>query len=116
VWHEIQDDVGPIMERAYAGESTHMDDIALLMLRNGYPEETHFSFSYTPVRGGTGAVVGMFCACKETTSEVFARRHQQAESDRLASMFAQAPSFMTILRGPQHVVELTNAAYEQLIG
>ncbi|MBA3324565.1 MAG: PAS domain S-box protein [Rhodobacteraceae bacterium] len=76
VWAEIMDDVGPILERAFAGESTHRDDIALTMERNGFPEETHFAFSYTPVRGDDGRVAGMLCACSETTERVKADRRQ----------------------------------------
>ncbi|MEH6654424.1 PAS domain S-box protein [Loktanella salsilacus] len=116
VWHDIIDVVKPIMDKAFAGESTHMDDLMLLIHRNGYPEEAHFAFSYTPVRGGSGTVMGMFCACTETTKEVMARRREIAESERLENMFAMAPSFMAILRGPRHIFEMTNAAYNRLIG
>ncbi|TGN37464.1 histidine kinase, partial [Klebsiella oxytoca] len=38
VWHDIWDQVEPILSRAYAGEATHMDDISFTMHRNGYPE------------------------------------------------------------------------------
>lgn len=34
----------------------------------------------------------------------------------LSQMFDQAPGFMTLLREPGHVFELTNAAYQRLIG
>ena len=54
VWHDILDQVGPFMDQAYAGVSTHKDDLTLQMYRNGYPEEAHFSFSYTPVRSDAG--------------------------------------------------------------
>ena len=64
----------------------------LLIHRHGYPEEAHFAFSYTPVRGGSGTVMGMFCACTETTKEVMARRREIAESERLENMFAMAPA------------------------
>ena len=67
VWSEIRNDLLPIVERAYAGEPVHMDHITLVMERRGYPEEAHFSFSYTPVRDGTGAVAGFFCPCTEIT-------------------------------------------------
>jgi PAS domain S-box-containing protein len=36
--------------------------------------------------------------------------------ERLKEMFAQSPSFMAILRGPEHRFELTNPAYQQLVG
>ncbi len=54
VWFDILGDVGPIMDRAYAGLSTHMDDLRLVMHRHGYPEVAHFAFSYTPVRDEAG--------------------------------------------------------------
>lgn len=77
VWSEIRTDLTPIVEQAYRGEPVHMDDIELLMLRKGYPEEAHFSFSYTPVMDEQGAVAGFFCPCVETTAQVLGQRRQQ---------------------------------------
>ncbi len=39
-----------------------------------------------------------------------------AESDRLKSLFAQAPGFMVIFRGAEHVYEFVNSAYTQIVG
>lgn len=39
-----------------------------------------------------------------------------AQSDDLRRLFMQAPSFMAVLRGPDHRVDLINKAYSQLIG
>lgn len=39
-----------------------------------------------------------------------------AEGRTLRSLFKQAPGFMCVLRGPDHVFELANAAYSQMIG
>jgi hypothetical protein len=50
VWAEIEGDLIPIVAQAYRGEPVHMNDIELHMERKGYREETHFAFSYTPVR------------------------------------------------------------------
>jgi PAS domain S-box-containing protein len=76
VWHEIRADLTPIVERARSGMPVHMDDIELVMHRRGYPEETHFAFSYTPVRDETGAVSGFFCPCLEITEQVLSERRQ----------------------------------------
>ncbi|MBZ6078227.1 PAS domain S-box protein [Microvirga puerhi] len=84
VWFDIMDTVGPILDRAYAGEATHMDDIQFTMHRNGYAEETHFAFSYTPVRDERGQVAGMFCACIETTQQVLAQRVLARTQERLS--------------------------------
>ena len=116
VWSEIRDDLRPIVAQAYAGQPVRMDDIMLVMHRKGYPEETHFAFSYTPVPDEAGAVFGLFCTCIETTEEVFAKRRLAAEGDRLRELFRQAPGFCYVWRGPDHVYEMANDAYFQLVG
>ena len=45
-----------------------------------------------------------------------ALEERTAERDRLRGLFQQAPGFMCVLRGPEHVFELVNESYEQLIG
>jgi PAS domain S-box-containing protein len=77
VWSEVRAELVPVVDLAYAGEPVHMDAIELLTLRKGYPEETHFAFSYTPVRDETGTVRGFFCPCAEITEKVLARRRQE---------------------------------------
>lgn len=84
VWADIIDDAGPIMDAAYSGVATHMEDIQFTMLdRRGYPEEAHFSFSYTPVRVESGEVAGMFCVGSETTDRVFADRRLRENEQQL---------------------------------
>nr|WP_255636265.1 PAS domain-containing protein [Azospirillum sp. 412522] len=39
-----------------------------------------------------------------------------AEGERLRTLFRQAPSFMCVLRGPEHVFEMANDAYLKLVG
>jgi PAS domain S-box-containing protein len=39
-----------------------------------------------------------------------------AERRRLRLLFEQAPGFIAVLRGPDHIFELANAAYLQLVG
>lgn len=116
VWSEITDDLRPIVEQAYEGVPVQMDDIKLIMHRRGYPEETHFSFSYTPVRDESGAVCGFFCPCVEITEQVLNERRRAADAARQQRLFEQAPGFITILNGPQHVFEFANAAYRKLFG
>ncbi|MFC5511273.1 PAS domain-containing protein [Massilia jejuensis] len=40
----------------------------------------------------------------------------QADLERLNALFQQAPSFMAVLRGPEHVYELVNDAIVELMG
>jgi len=77
LWSEIWDDISPLVQTALSGESIFADNLLLQMERNGFPEETYFTFSYSPVHDESGQVAGMFCACTETTQQILAERRQR---------------------------------------
>ena len=116
VWSEVWDEIVPMVERALRGEATYLDRFPLTVRRHGFDEETWFRFSYSPVRDDNGAVAGMFCACVETTGEVLAQRYRDEEITRLVTLFEEAPGIIAVLRGPDHVFELTNRSYLALVG
>lgn len=116
VWGEIWQDIRPLVDRALGGDATWLEDLPLTMNRNGYDEQTYFTFSYSPVYRERGEIAGMFCSCTETTKKVLAEQEVAAQRNRLLAMFDQAPGFMAMLLGPDHVFELANAAYLDLIG
>jgi signal transduction histidine kinase/ActR/RegA family two-component response regulator len=116
VWSEIWPDISPLIERALRGEATYADRLYLVMNRHGYDEPTWFTFSYSPVRDENGDIAGMYCACVEVTDQVLAEKYRNEENERLRGLFAQAPGIMAVLRGPEHVFELTNQSYMQLVG
>ncbi|WP_119154967.1 PAS domain-containing protein [Caldimonas tepidiphila] len=116
IWAEIWADIAPLVDAALAGEASFRENLPLTMRRRGYDEATWFTFSYSPVHDEDGVVRGLFCACTETTAQVLAERRRGAELERLQQLFEQAPGFMCVLRGPNHVFELVNAAYRQLVG
>ncbi len=43
-------------------------------------------------------------------------RELWARNEHLSQLFQKTPSFMAVLRGPNHVFELANAAYHKLVG
>lgn len=116
VWPEIWEDIKPIVEQAMAGQATFHENLHLVMERHNFPEDTWYTFSYSPVRDESGGVAGLFCACQETTATVLAERRLASENERLLQLFEQAPGFMALLSGPEHVFKLVNPAYSQLIG
>jgi len=116
IWSEIWPDIEPLIGRALRGEATYADRLYLVMNRHGYDEPTWFTFSYSPVRDETGVIAGMYCAVVEVTDQVLAEKYRNEENERLRGLFAQAPGIMAVLRGPEHVFELTNQSYMQLVG
>jgi PAS domain-containing protein len=115
IWAEIWDDIYPIVAQALAGEATFWEDLPLIVERRGEPEQAWFTFSYSPLRGDGGAVQGMFCTVNETSAGR-AERQRVGETERLRELFKAAPSFMAVSRGPDHVFEMANEAYLQLVG
>lgn len=116
IWAEIWDDIHPIIAQAMQGISTYHRNLPLTMNRNGYEEQTWFTFSYSPVREESGKVAGMFCAVTETTDQMLAERHRAEEHERLRNLFQQAPGFIAVLRGPLHIFDIANDAYLRLVG
>ncbi len=76
VWAETWSEVGPIIANTMAGKPTYFEDRALAVLRNSFPEEAWFTFSYSPVRDSHGMVDGVCCTVVETTGRVLSERRQ----------------------------------------
>ncbi len=125
-WSEVRDQVATLMQRVLEGETVYFEDRLFRIERHGSPEDAYFTFSYSPVRTESGEVGGLLINCFETTQQVRARALQaerdrlleelQLERARLEYVFQQAPSFLAVVRGPDHVFELANDAYYQLVG
>lgn len=84
VWAEIWPDLEPLIRQVLAGEATWSEDQHLLMTRNGYEEDTWWTFSYSPLRDETGAVVGVLDICSDSTEKVVAARRVEAKRALLA--------------------------------
>src|SRR4029079_18440916 len=82
---EIWDVIGPMLYDVIGtGEATWSEDQLLVLHRHGYPEECYFSFSFSPVRGESGAVDGIFTAVIENSDRVIGERRLQTLRDLAA--------------------------------
>ncbi len=90
LWSEIWEDIKGRLETVYeTGEATWDRALLLLLERDGYPEETYHTFSYSPLMGDSGKVEGVFCAVTEETERVISER-------RLATMRALASGLAAV--------------------
>jgi len=75
VWREIWDQVKPRAAAAMSGdEGTYDEALLLIMERNGYPEETYYTFSYSPVPNDEGGAGGILCANTDDTRRIIGER------------------------------------------
>ncbi|MFT8246136.1 PAS domain-containing protein [Roseomonas sp. BN140053] len=86
IWPEAWPEIGPLIRRAYAGEATFFQDFPLTLERNGAPEQTWFTFSYSPLRDAEGRIPGMFCAAVETTGKMLAEAALRAREAELRQL------------------------------
>jgi PAS domain S-box-containing protein len=75
VWKEVYADIEDrIVSVMRDGVATWDKALMLMLERGGYPEETYHTFSYSPLRGDTGAVEGLMCVVTEETERVISER------------------------------------------
>ena len=90
VWREIWDQVGPRARSAiFDNKGTYDESLLLIMERHGYPEETYYTFSYSPVPNPGSGMGGIFCANTDDTQRIVGER-QLALLRELASQTADA--------------------------
>ena len=112
--------------RVMAGETVTFEDERYDFDRAAGVEEAYFTASHSPIRLADGTVGGVLTTILETTNRVRSQRMQaerehllrelEVERSRLEEMFRQAPSFLGITRGPEHVMHFVNDTYMQLVG
>ena len=75
VWKEIWNEIDPMLRQVMEkDEGTYVESQLLIMERNGYPEETYYTFSYTPIPGEDGSTAGMICANTDDTDRIITER------------------------------------------
>ncbi|HTS48055.1 MAG TPA: ATP-binding protein, partial [Bryobacteraceae bacterium] len=82
VWKEIWDVVGPQTDVVFKQrQSTWNEELLLVMERNGFTEETYFTFAYSPVTDEADQVCGLLGICTDETARVLGRRRLRSLRD-----------------------------------
>lgn len=118
-WAEIWDIIGWQVEQVMSGGSATWQENQLVPItRHGQLEDVYWTYSYSPIDESTApnGIGGVLVVCTETTEQVLSKQRLSAAEARWRTLFDQAPGFMAILRGPEHLFEYANARYTELIG
>ena len=106
----------PVYDAVLQGGTRSFTDQPMSITRDGHAGDAYFDLNNSPLHDEDGRVAGVLVTLSETTQRVLADRRFAFERERQARMFEQAPGFIAMLRGPDHVFEVANAAYRQLVG
>jgi signal transduction histidine kinase len=83
-WASAWPAIGEAFERALEGQTSYLEDQRMFLDRNGYLEETFFTFSFSPIRDESGGVGGLFHPVTETTGRMLAERRTRGLRDLTA--------------------------------
>ena len=81
LWAEVWDVLGPQVDAVWRGESTYNERRHMVVTRNGFPEDTWFTWSQSPIFDETGKVMGVHGVALEESSTVLAEKSREMLSD-----------------------------------
>ena len=82
MWPEVWSVLAPITKDALDGKGLYHQNMPLTLMRNGYAEQTWWSFSFAPLRDKTGEVAGILGICADTTEQVLLAQRLTSEQNR----------------------------------
>ena len=104
VWKDIWEDIEPMLKTVMEkDEGTYVESQLLIMDRNGYLEETYYTFSYTPIPGDKGTA-GMICANTDDTSRIVGERQLRTLRD-LGKSLAKMQTVTEVYQNALRVLE-----------
>ena len=115
-WPEVADFNDHVMKVGLAGGTLAYKDQELTLHRSGRPEQVWMNLDYSPVIDESGRPGGVIAIVVETTERVLADRRQARATERQRQQFEQAPGFIIVMGGPDHVVEFVNDTHRAVFG
>ncbi|MVA12187.1 response regulator [Agrobacterium vitis] len=85
-WASAWPAIGAPFEDALKGKTSFLENQRMFLSRNGYLEETFFTFSLSPIRDESGGVGGLFHPVTETTRTILGERRTRALRDLTARL------------------------------
>jgi PAS domain S-box-containing protein len=122
LWADAWEQVRPMVERAFAGVSSRYENQPISMARYGVPEQTWWTFSFSPIYDEHEAsVLGVLCLTVETTHSVRVDQQLKSSDERYRALFSNIDIAFCVLEVDYandrlvhcHFVEV-NAAFERM--
>jgi PAS domain S-box-containing protein len=115
-WPEVADFCDEVMQRVLHGETLSYHQRELTIHRYSRSEQVWIDMDFSPFTDENDTVLGVLGIVVETTDKYRANQPLTLDRTRLKAMFDQAPGFMALLNGPDHVYEMVNQSYLSLVG
>lgn len=113
---EVKHIYEPALNKVIAeGESYYANEVSMPLIRHGREEIIYVTFVYAPIKNREGKVKKVTVWVLDNTPQVKARIKIEEADKKFRNTVQQAPVGITILRGPDYIVEMANDAYLYLV-
>jgi PAS domain S-box-containing protein len=85
-WASAWEALSAPFEAASQGRTSYLENQRMFLFRNGYLEETFFTFSLSPIRDESGNIGGLFHPVTETTATMLSERRTRLLRDLNAQL------------------------------
>ena len=93
-WKAAWPVIGEPFAQANKGKTSYLENQRIFIERNGFMEETFFTFSFSPIRDETGEILGLFHPVTEVTATMLTERRtrllREVASHTVKSSLAEA--------------------------
>ncbi|NNF20186.1 MAG: PAS domain-containing protein [Flavobacteriaceae bacterium] len=90
------------------GKSSRGTNFPIAVEKRGKRETRYFNFIFYPVKDEDELVTGVMCVATEVTESVLLSNKLKESAKQFRNLVIQSPIPMTILRGPEFVIEMAN--------
>jgi PAS domain S-box-containing protein len=122
-WPEAAELNQHVLHEGFAGRTLSYTDQPLELARHGVLEQTWLTLDYSPIYSDDKTIGGVLAIVTETTQRVLAEAKLKAaeqtartEQQKLTELFNDAPAYVAVLHGPEHVFTIANPLYLTLVG
>jgi signal transduction histidine kinase len=98
------------------GKTFRAEEVEIPLLRHGKEEFVHVSFVYEPLKNSEGTVTNVAIWVLDNSKQVKERRKVMESEANLRDTILQSPVAMSILKGPDFVLEIANDRMYELWG
>ncbi|MEO9004380.1 MAG: chemotaxis protein CheB, partial [Ginsengibacter sp.] len=107
-----------VLDKVYStGQSYTSNERPISIERKkGKPIERYIDFNYQAYSNELGKTEGILVFAYDVTEKVLARKQLEQNAEMIQYLYMNAPAFICTYRGPNHIYDLVNPAYQKLFG
>jgi hypothetical protein len=106
-----------LLENVYnTGETFYGYDYPAKLMHGGELKEFYFDFTYSALRDEGGKVNGVLILAMDVTQRLQNMRRLQESESQIRAIVNSAPAAMAVFRGEDLIVDVTNKAFQEIVG